>query len=60
MSSHNITFVAQPENTSIPVLVKCSCGVKPLPARNGTDAMRVARVHIITEKAKEAGDAITT
>lgn len=58
MSSHNITFV--PINkVGTPIEVQCSCGAK-LSAFNGTDAMKVARVHILAEKAKEAGDAITT
>ena len=56
--AHSITYIPTP-NVDVPVEVHCSCGVV-LSAHSGTDAVRVAKVHIEGEKLKEASDAITT
>jgi hypothetical protein len=58
MMAHNITYTPM-SNVDVPILVRCTCGVI-LPAHSGTDAVRVAKVHIEGEKLKEASDAITT
>ena len=57
MASHNITFVPCKSTTS-PIEVQCSCGVK-LQAHCGKDAMNIARVHIVAEKAKAVDEAVT-
>lgn len=58
MPKHAFTFIPCPSKDS-PVEAQCSCGVI-LPAKNGTDAVRIAKVHIDAEREKEIGDAITT
>lgn len=50
---HKVEFAQHPNGRDI--VVECSCGFNT-PSHNGTDAMRVARVHIETEAAKEAND----
>ena len=53
-TDHFIKFVSV-DSTVAPVEVQCSCGTK-LPAKNGTDAMLIARVHIEGERTRELSE----
>ena len=52
MTAHSITFARHPNKRDI--VVECSCGMDPIPARNGTDALRIGRAHVEGERIKEA------
>ena len=51
MADHFMKFVPV-EGKAAPIEIRCSCGAK-LDAYNGTDAMRIAKIHIDAERAKE-------
>ena len=57
MAKHSFTFVPC-DSATAPIEARCSCGVI-LPAHSGTDAVRIAKVHIESERSKESSEAIT-
>ena len=51
MAEHKISYVTS-QRKETPIDIVCSCGIEPIPARNGKDALEMARVHIAAEKVK--------
>jgi hypothetical protein len=57
MKGHAITYADYPSKET-PIEVQCECGAR-IPARNGKDALEMARVHIEAERIKVSSESPT-